>query len=78
MCPSGQWQKKFDVKSTKDLFTKWNGDMVPVQALYHRDYPLAIRLDADLKALVINSRHLLASKVSYEGAVKIQKTPISD
>lgn len=58
LCPSGQWEIKFDFKHRKDFFSKLNGDLVPVPVLYHQEYLLAMTMDANLKALVISSRHL--------------------
>lgn len=80
MCPSGQWKLKFDSKPRKKYFAKLNGDLVSVPALYHPNYPLAMTLDTDLKALVISSQHFyFHSSKSYShggdrGVVEIRKT----
>lgn len=63
LCPLGQWKIKFDLKHRKGFFSKLNGDLVQVPVLFHQDYLLAMMLDADLKALVISSRHLCFNKL---------------
>lgn len=76
MRPSGQWKLKFDLKASKGYFRKFNGDLVSVPVLHHSNYPLAMTVDPDLKALVISSQHLSihASKSYSHGAVEIRKT----
>ncbi|XP_053187052.1 plasma protease C1 inhibitor [Scomber japonicus] len=49
---SGQWKVKFAQKHKKGLFSKLDGDLVPVPLLYHRKYMATMTYVVELKAQV--------------------------
>lgn len=71
-CASGQWKMKFNRKSQKGYFTRFNGDIVKVPLLYHSKYEASMMYHPQLKAQVSNSQFKLPTCSFLASSTQLQ------